>query len=141
MIPRVNVFSSSLDGEIRRVVEVMLEKVYSHVPVLDADGKVIGVFSESTTLEMRKTGVGNGKSATMRDVAVFLPLDRHTAEVFRFVPKNDPIAHLRYLCADALKKGERIGMFIVTETGTTDEPLLGVLTVWDVAGIAECNHR
>ncbi len=141
LIPRANVFSSSLDEEIHRIVEVMLEKVYSHVPVLDADGRVVGVFSESTLLEMRKTGVGDEKSAIMRDVDAFLSVDRHTAEVFRFVPKNDPISHLRYLCADALKKGERIGMFIVTETGTPDEPLLGILTVWDVAGIAECNHR
>ncbi len=136
LIPRTNVFSSSLDGEIRRVIEVMLEKVYSHVPVLDTDGKVIGVFSESTTHEMRKTGVGNRESATMRDVSACLPLDRHTAEVFRFVPKNDPIAHLRYLCADALKNGERIGMFFVTETGTPDESLLGVLTVWDLVGVS-----
>lgn len=141
LIPRSDVFACSRDAEIRRVVEVMLEKVYSHVPVLDEDGKVTGVFSESTLLEIRKTGVGDEKSAIMRDVDAFLSVDRHTAEVFRFVSKNDPISHLRYLCADALKKGERIGMFIVTEKGTPDEPLLGILTVWDVAGIAECNHR
>ncbi len=141
LIPRANVFSSSLDGEIRQVVDVMLEKVYSHVPVLDAGGKVIGVFSESTTLEMRKKGIGKGESATMRDIAAFLPIGQHTAEVFRFVPKNDPIAHLRYLCADALKNGERIGMFVVTENGKDDEPLLGILTVWDVAGVSDVTNH
>ena len=137
LIPRVDVFSSSLEEEIRCVVDMMLEKTYSHVPILDAGGKVLGVFSESTMLEMRKTGIGNNEAATMRDISGFLPLNRHTAEVFRFVPKNDPIAHLRCLCADALGKGERIGMFLVTETGTPDEPLLGVLTVWDIAGVSD----
>ena len=137
LIPRSDVFACSRDVEIRRVVEVMLEKVYSHVPVLDEDGKVTGVFSESTLLEMHKTGVGDEESAIMRDVSAFLSVDQHTAEVFCFVPKNDPIAHLRFLCADALKKGERIGMFIVTENGREDEPLLGILTVWDIAGVSD----
>ncbi len=140
LIPRAKVFACSRDAEIRRVVEVMLEKVYSHVPVLDENGKVTGVFSESTTLEMRKTGVGNGETATMRDVSAFLSIDQHTAEVFCFVPKNDPIAHLRNLCADALKNGQRIGMFIVTENGRKDEPLLGVLTAWDIAGLSDLVH-
>lgn len=139
LIPRSDVFACSHDAEICRVVEVMLEKVYSHVPVLDEKGKVTGVFSESTLLEMRKTGVGDEKSAIMRDVDAFLSVDRHTAEVFRFVPKKDPISHLRYLCADALKKGERIGMFIVTENGRKNEPLLGILTVWDIAGVTDLN--
>ena len=137
LIPCVDVFSSSLEEEIRWVVDVMLEKTYSHVPILDAGGKVLGVFSESTMLEMRKTGIGNNEAATMRDISDFLPLNRHTAEVFRFVPKNDPIAHLRCLCADAMGKGERIGIFLVTETGTPDEPLLGVLTVWDIVGVSD----
>ena len=137
LIPRDDVFACSCDVEIRRVVEVMLEKVYSHVPVLDAEGRVIGVFSESTTLEMRKTGVGNGETATMRDVADFLPANRHKAEVFRFVSKRDPLAYLRYLCAEALEKSERIGMFFVTENGNEDTPLLGILTVGDIAGMSD----
>ncbi len=137
LIPRSDVFSSTQDGEFRGVLDIMREKDYSHVPILDADGKVIGVFSKSTISEKRKTGVGNGESATMRDVASFLPFDRHTAEMFRFVPKNDPIAHLRNLCADTLNNDGHIEMFFVTETGTPNEPLLGVITVWDVAGVPD----
>ena len=56
---------------------------------------------------------------------------------FRFVPENDPIAHLRSLCADALKNHERIGMIFVTANGKLNEPLLGILTVWDIAGVSD----
>ena len=86
-------------------------------------------------LEMSKAGIQADGNATLGDVSQFLPCDKHTAEVFRFVPKNDPIAHLRCLCAEALGKRERIGMFFVTENGREEEPLLGILTVWDIAGI------
>lgn len=137
LIPLAEVFSCSLDSEIHQIVNVMLEKVYSHVPVLDTNGKVVGVFSESTMLEMEKAGIRNEGTNRICDISAFLPLEKHTAEVFRFVPRNDPIAHLRHLFAEALKKHERIGMIFVTENGQSDEPLLGILTVWDIAGISD----
>ena len=137
LIPRDDVFSGSLSDMIHDVVDTMLVKVFSHVPVLDSDDRVIGVFSESTMLEMSKAGIRDDGSTTLGDIYQFLPCDKHTAEVFRFVPKNDPIAHLRHLCAEALSKDERIGMFFVTENGKADESLCGILTVWDIAGVAD----
>ena len=137
LIPRCDVFSCSLDDTVSSTIDVMLKNVYSHVPVLDESGKVVGVFSESTMLEMSKSGIGSIKGKLIRDIAEFLPLDRHTADVFRFVPKNDPIAHLRYLCAEALESRERIGMIFVTANGSSDESLLGIITVWDIAGVSD----
>ena len=136
-IPRSEVYFGSLDNAISTVVGDMLTNVYSHVPVLDSDDKVLGVFSESTMLEMNKAGIRDDGKTTLKAVAEFLPCDRHKAEVFRFVPKNDSVAHIRHLCAEALQKHERIGMFFVTEDGKEDESLLGILTVWDVAGVSD----
>ena len=137
LIPRDNVFSGSPEDTVSSVVDMMLKNVYSHVPVLDVGGKVLGVFSESTMLEMSNAGIRNGNDCLLRDVMRFLPCDKHTAEVFRFVPFNDPIAHLRSLFAEALEKNERIGMIFVTKSGRADEPLLGVITVWDIAGVSD----
>ena len=122
LIPRDNVFSGSPEDTVSSVVDMMLKNVYSHVPVLDVGGKVLGVFSESTMLEMSNAGIRNGNDCLLRDVMRFLPCDKHTAEVFRFVPFNDPIAHLRSLFAEALEKNERIGMIFVTKSGRADEP-------------------
>ena len=140
LIPRNDVFSASLSDMVHCVVDKMLEKIFSHVPVLDTDDRVIGVFSESTMLEMTKAGVKCDNATAIQDIDSFLPLAKHKAEVFRFVPKNDPISHLRYLCATALEKHERIGMIFVTENGKQEEPLLGILTVWDIAGVSDVVH-
>ena len=137
LIPQDNVFSGSPEDTVSSVVDMMLKNVYSHVPVLDVGGKVLGVFSESTMLEMSNAGIRNSNDCLLRDVMRFLPCDKHTAEVFRFVPFNDPIAHLRSLFAEALEKNERIGMIFVTKSGRADEPLLGVITVWDIAGVSD----
>ena len=120
---------------------MMVENSYSHVPVLDEHGKVIGVFSESTMLEMSKADAGGAVPDTMRDIAAFLPMEKHSADVFKFVPKNDAVLHLRQLCDEALGKRERIGMFFVTENGREVEPLLGILTVWDIAGVVDMNDK
>lgn len=142
LIPIKDVFSCSFDDTISSIVDVMLKNVYSHVPVLDENGKVGGVFSESTLLEMGKARIGSGEGTTIRDVSQFLPLERHTADVFRFVPKNDPIAHLRHLCAEALERRERIGIIFVTEKGDVDDLLLGIITVWDIAAVSDiCNSK
>ena len=82
----------------------------------------------------------DGVNTTLGDVAKFLSCDRHTAEEFRFVLKNDPISHLRHLCAEALNNHERIGMFFVTENGKENESLLGILTVWDIAAASDMTN-
>jgi predicted transcriptional regulator len=139
-IPKADVYYRAMDDAIQGVVVVMLEKVYSHVPVVDAHGRVVGVFSESTMLEVSNNKIGVDENTTLKMISRFLPCDRHTAEVFRFVPKNDSIAHIRHLCAEALQKHERIGMFFVTENGNANESLLGILTVWDVAGVSDLSR-
>lgn len=136
-IPKADVYYRSMDDAIQSIVAVMLEKVYSHVPVIDADGRVVGVFSESTMLEVSNDKIAVDESTTLKTISKFLPCDKHTAEVFRFVPKNDSIAHIRHLCAEALSRHERIGMLFVTENGNPDEALLGILTVWDIAGVSD----
>ncbi len=137
MIPMNKVETCSMESSISLIVDKMLENSYSHIPVLDPDGRVVGVFSESTLLEINKVGICDTVPTTMRDIVDFLPTEKHKADVFRFVPRNDAVLHLRQLCEEALNRGERIGMFFVTENGGEDEPLCGILTVWDIASVAD----
>lgn len=135
--PRNAACFASLNDKISSVIAVMLKNVYSHVPVFDANEKILGVFSESTMLEINRARIIDDGDTVLNAVAEFLPCDRHTAEVFRFVPKNNSIAHIRPLCAEALQKLERIGIFFVTENSKGGEPLRGILTAWDVVGVSD----
>lgn len=132
LIPIDDVTKAILSDSIASVSNTMLAKGYSHVPILDEKGRVYGVFSESTMLEAWIAGVNCTQDATLRDMAKFLPIEKHKADVFRFVSKNATVAQLRKLHEDALKKEERIGLVFVTETGRESEPLMGILNIWDI---------
>ena len=111
----------------------MMDGKISHVPVLDAARKVIGVFSENTMMEVWQDNTLLEKMATMRAIETYLPIDKHKVDVFEFVSKNATAASLRQTFQSALENGKRIGLFLVTETGDQNEPLLGLTTAWDVA--------
>ena len=133
------VYSCRLDTIISDVVAEMMKRVYSHVPVLDDLGKVIGVFSESTMLQMHRNGWIHKNIAQMKSIRDLLPIERHKADEFPFVATSEPVPYLRRLTDDALVDGKRIGMFLVTENGCAEEPLIGILTVWDLVGVSDGN--
>ena len=132
-IPRDKMCVCSLSETISSVIDSMNEGGYSHVPVLNGDGKVIGVFSESTMLEAWKANIRCTEAATMNVLAKILPIDNHKMDVFGFVPKDATAASLQKIYKESFENNERIGLIFVTETGRQDEPLLGITTVWDIA--------
>ena len=135
--PIKKVFFCGLDTLISDVVAGMVKSVFSHVPVLDAQDKVIGVFSESTMLEMHKSGWTHKNTAKIKSISDLLPVSRHKADEFPFVAMSAPVSYLCRLTSEALAAGKRIGMFLVTENGQEDEPLAGILTVWDIVGVSD----
>lgn len=135
--PLKHVYSCRLDTIISDVVSKMVKSVYSNVPVLDDQNKVIGVFSESTMLEMYRSGWTHKNTAMMKNISDLLPIKHHRADAFPFVAQSSPVPYLRRLTDEALKEGKRIGLFLVTENGRADEPLIGILTVWDLVGVLD----
>ena len=140
-IPRGKISTCSLSDKILFIIDDMINKHYSHIPVLDEEGKVIGVFSESTMMTAWKKNKCCSENAIMSDIKEFLPTDRHDVDVFGFISKNTTAAQLRKMYDDAFEKDERIGLCFVTENGTPDEPLQGIVTVWDIAGASDVNGR
>lgn len=132
-IPLDKMIFCMLSDTISLVISKMMDGKISHVPVLDEARKVIGVFSENTMMEVWQDNMLLEKMATMRAIETYLPIDKHKVDVFEFVSKNATAASLRQTFQSALENGKRIGLFLVTETGDQNEPLLGLTTAWDVA--------
>lgn len=132
-IPRDAIMSCSISDAISSVIDKMTERKISHVPVLDEAGKVVGVFSESTMMEAWKANIVCSNIATMDILSSLLPIDKHGVDAFEFVSKNATSAGLWKMHKESLENNKRIGLFLVTENGSPDEPLLGIATAWDVA--------
>ena len=133
-VPISSVFWKTMDDPVRPAMEEMQRRVFSHIPILEK-GVVVGVFSENTALACLLDGnAAIGEDSRFSDLKAYLPMDRHRAEVFRFVRQNTSAVQVGDLFEKALARQERIGLVFTTRSGRADEPLLGIISAWDVAG-------
>lgn len=128
-------FKTTLEGSLLRVIKVMQDRGFSHVPVME-DGKVYGLLSAYSVFEFVATqGMAilteTTKVKAMRDL---LPVGKHRNEYYIFMPRTATFneADTAFQKRDA--KGRRLVVIFITEHGQPDEPMLAMLTPWSVVG-------
>ena len=134
-IPISKILYKTMDDLVLPTMLVMQENVFTHVPILQ-DGVVVGVFSENTLFSFLADDriVEIADNMKFSDLADYLPPEKHRAESFRFVRESKLVAEISGMFEDALSKQDRIGLVFTTKSGDPKEPLLGIITAWDVAG-------
>lgn len=130
------IYSTTLDANARDVMRVMADRIFSYVPVLDAQNHIAGIFSENTVfLYFTRNEICAVDGETkISEFIEYLPLNRHVSEYFEFVGKNANLKDVRGLFEVGLVERKRLGAVFITETGRKDESLLGMITAWDIAG-------
>ena len=133
-IPSQQLFTTTLDANLGKVMKKMDENIFTHVPVIEND-KMIGVFSENTLLSyLAENGEGIiTKDMKIGDLKDFLPLKAHNGESFVFVARGTPLSEIYQIFNDAIQVRRRIGMVFITQSGKENEKLLGIITAWDLA--------
>lgn len=118
--------------KILKLMETMDRNGFSHIPVLDGE-KFLGVFSVSTIFSavLRSPAFSIGADTTIASLAQHLPVDRHV-ENFAFVARDTSSVQAKRMFEKIRGKNKRLSVIFITETGTRDEPLLGMLSPWDL---------
>lgn len=131
-----DVFYQSIDDCVLPAMNVMQEKSYTHIPIID-NGIVIGVFSDNTIMSylLKDEIVGIDEHTTFRDFEEFLPFDNHASEVFKFIGIDTLVSKISNIFEEELRIQNRIGMIFVTQDGNAQQKLMGIITPWDIAGI------
>jgi len=129
------IYTTTPDANAIDVMDEMDEKTYTHVPVMEGS-KMIGVFSENSILAYL---VNHKEAIIMKDTKIsefedFVGIDKHKSEYFEFVSRDTLLSDVEVLFQEGLKARKRIAVVYITEHGTRDERLLGMITAWDVAG-------
>lgn len=129
------IYTTTLKANTIDVMQVMNDKMYTHVPVMD-NGLLFGVFSENTILHYL---VKNKDSiittdTTLEEFKDLLPLTRNRIEYFEFVPRDTLLSDVKTIFNEGLKDGKRIAVVYITETGNQKEKILGMITPWDLPG-------
>ena len=130
-------FVVDLEEELENLIKTMNEKKISHVPVLDKDKKLVGVFSENTIFSKLSEDeiIEIGKEYKVKDYEKYIKLENHSSEYFDFIKRNEELTSAQNLFNKSIKKDKKLVMLFVTENGKKTEKILGILTPWDLLDI------
>lgn len=114
------------------LLAVMDKRGYSHIPVLK-NGRLQGVFSVGTLFAYAKSYPDRGvKGLLVSDMSAFLPPEKHTTEQFCFASAEDTSYDIRCKFSQGGPFCRRVAAVFVTEGGTEEGKLLGMITPWDI---------
>jgi predicted transcriptional regulator len=133
MIPLNGLYYAKFDTPLVEVIKTMYEKSYSHVPILDDENCVAGIFSNNAllTLAYKKGEIELRKEEKIKDYKFLIDLNFQKGEKFIFERLKTPIDEITNLLANKKSK-DKIYMIFVTQSGLKNEPLLGIITPWDI---------
>lgn len=115
------------------VMKKMEQHGFSHVPIID-DNRFIGVFSIGTLFMyiLNNNEFISFEDMEIQDFLDFLPLDAHTTERFRFMPKTATAIDIKVAFEQPAQRSRRLAAIFITTSGNKDDQLLGMITPWDV---------
>lgn len=129
------IYKAGLGSPLMRVIKVMKDRGFSHVPIIEQD-KLYGVLSTYSVFEyITEQGVQILTDETkVKAMKSYLPIDKHKKEYYLFMPKNATFVEADEAFDKRDSKGRRLVAIFITEHGNEDEPILSMLTPWSVVG-------
>ena len=130
------VYTANTFDEIYATAQKMFNNVYTHVPVYTDTKEFAGVLSESAILRWIGYMVTNGNvitnSHTINEMRDWLDVSGNKFNDYEFVPQAMPVLEVKKRFENALQEGRRLGSIFVTKTGKQSEPIIGMVTAWDL---------
>ena len=131
-----NVYWVTPDIKIFEVIRKMEQAHYTHIPVLDEEGRLYGVFSENTLLKIYSAKMSHvlNEDTCISDIKAFV--ESPLAGYETVVVCDERTSYLK--CVDIFNARmdgqERTDIILVTSDGTRNGKLRGLITTWDVSG-------
>ncbi|HEX7018118.1 MAG TPA: CBS domain-containing protein [Patescibacteria group bacterium] len=132
------VYTCDTKDMVDQLVRTMKQKFYAYVPVMH-DGRFVGVFSENT-LTKWLADVTPGANLRLADVTVgelqeYFDGPDDKANAYTFVAQAADVYHVQQQFLSFMSEKKRLGAIFITAHGRREEPILGIVTAWDVSKI------
>lgn len=134
-----DVYWRGMQDTVKQTMSVMRQKLYTHVPILDVNGKVLGVFDENSVFMYLADQEIVSVDDTLRfsDIREYLSTSNREMETFVFVKPSVYVEELETIVEKAFDKGQRVGLAFVTASGKPNDRLQGIITPWDMINANE----
>jgi predicted transcriptional regulator len=134
------VFVVQSNEYIANLVRTMEREHYAYVPVYEGK-KMMGVFSEHT-LTKWLASIASDQGFTINEQHVdqvydFLDSQDDKYNAYRFVAKDKDAFSIREDFIQYMSKNKRLGAVFVTNSGSPQEEILGIITAWDIHKLGE----
>lgn len=117
----------------KELISLMEERGYSHIPVLNSNGVMTGVFSVGTLFAFSKAYPSRSiDGVCLSDIKELLPPHSHTTEKFVFCTSDASLYELKNHFAYTGPSHRRVAAIFVTTNGKESGRLLGMITPWDL---------
>jgi len=131
--PSEKILSAHPNDSAIDIMHRMDKQGFSHVPVIER-GKMTGVFSVRSLFSyLEQHGLESlderSKIGELKDA---LDPGRRGSERYLFMPEKATILQVRAAFEERNERNSRLSAVFITPTGACDEPLLAMLTPWDV---------
>ncbi len=133
-VPRKQIKVAHLTDRLGDLADEMKRNGFSHLPILDEGGAVIGVFNEAAIFDFLWSEAETivGRRMQISDILAHCRLDANHTETFTFVTPRTLADDLVETFLVLKSPTTRVGAAFVTASGKKSEPLQRLITPWDV---------
>ena len=135
---KVDVFQAKTFEDIPKIMKVMREKTFTHVPVWN-ENTFIGVFSYTSFFEWLAERQSKENSEITFTKKFMGDIDRRYLNSpsvnFQFISQSFSLYEVPPLFENATLKQKRLDCLLITPNGKKEEKLQGIITSWDIGTI------
>ena len=133
-----NIERRTLSDSVRETIKVMRRMVYTHIPIFE-NGVLVGVFDENSLFNYVAENeiVDVDDDLTFADIREYLSLQGREMEEFLFVRASMYVEDLEREIQRYFNQNKRVGIAFLTANGRENEPILGMVTPWDILSVPE----
>lgn len=131
-----NVYSANLSSNVKEVMNEMNINSYTHIPIYDENNKkLVGIFSEFSLYDyINKNGVILIEDdTTFQQIEDCIKIENSNERVI-FKSKTDLYDDTVNDFIKQYKNKNKLDCIMITDSGSADEKVIGILTIWDVIG-------
>lgn len=128
-----DVYSLNETDSMSKMLQLVQQFQYSQFPVFNSKGEFISLVTES--------GITNWLASKVKEdlisfeetkVSDLLSVDE-LAETYRFISRRNTIYEAKDYFLQAANEGRKLEALLITESGKSNQSLLGIVTHWDLA--------
>ena len=135
-IPFREIFYKSPDDDLQDTVQVLGEKTFALVPILE-NRRLVGIFNDHAlfTFFMENPQVLQTKEAvSFRDMMSYLDYRNRKHESILFIRGDQFVDELKLAFEEHFQRKKMLIAAFITEGGREDGEVLGMVTAWDILG-------